>query len=102
MRSNTQNNPVGRDVQNVVTEAQELLKTVKEEGSSQLDAVKTKVGAQVDAAKQKFGEIQQTVQDGAQMAMTSTDAYVRSNPWRAVGIAAAAGALIGFLAARSR
>jgi len=103
MRSTTsQTNQVGCDVQNVVTEAQELLKTVKEEGASQIDQMKTKVSAQLDTAKQKFGEIQQTVQDGAQMAVTSTDAYVRSNPWRAVGIAAAAGALIGFLAARSR
>ena len=39
MRSTTsQANQVGRDVQNVVTEAQELLKTVKEEGASQIDA----------------------------------------------------------------
>lgn len=103
MRStSSQTNPVGRDVQNVVTEAQELLKTVKDEGASQLDAMKQKVNAQLDTAKQKFGEIQQSVTDGAQLAMTSTDAYVRSNPWRAVAIAAAAGALIGFLAARSR
>ncbi len=103
MRStSSQANPVGRDVQNVVTEAQELLKTVKDEGSSQIDAMKQKVSAQMDVAKQKFGEIQQSVTDGAQLAYTSTDAYVRSNPWRAVGIAAAAGALIGFLAAPSR
>src|SRR5512138_2595831 len=103
MRStSSQTNQVGRDVQNVVTEAQELLKTVKDEGASQLDAMKQKVNAQMDVAKQKFGEIQQSVTDGAELAMTSTDAYVRSNPWRAVGIAAAAGALIGFLAARSR
>ncbi len=32
--------------------------------------------------------------------MDSTDQYVRANPWRAVGISAAVGALIGFLAAR--
>ena len=38
---------------------------------------------QIDAAKQKYGEIQQNVTDGAQLAMTSTDAYVRANPWRA-------------------
>ena len=51
-------------------------------------------------AREKFGELQSTVQDGAKAAMTTTDAYVRSNPWRAVGIAAVAGALIGFLASR--
>jgi ElaB/YqjD/DUF883 family membrane-anchored ribosome-binding protein len=32
--------------------------------------------------------------------MDTTDEYVRTNPWTAVGIAAAAGAIIGFLASR--
>jgi ElaB/YqjD/DUF883 family membrane-anchored ribosome-binding protein len=100
LQSHTQTSPVGRDVQNVVSEAQELLKTVKAEGASKIDEVRSKVAAQYDAAREKFGEIQTTVTDGAKVAMTSTDAYVRSNPWRAVGIAAAAGALIGFLASR--
>ena len=100
MQSRAQPNPVGRDVQNVVSEAQELLKTVKDEGASKLDDVKTKLGAQYDVAREKFGEIQTTVQEGAKVAMTTTDEYVRSNPWRAVGIAAAAGAIIGFLCSR--
>lgn len=100
MNSRVQSNPVGRDVQNVVSEAQELLKTVKDEGASQVDAVKAKLAGQYDVARQKFGEIQTQVQEGAKVAMTTTDQYVRSNPWRAVGIAAAAGAIIGFLASR--
>ena len=102
MQSRVQPNPVGRDVQNVVSEAQELLKTVKDEGSSRLDEMKSQLNTQIAGAKEKFGEIQTTVSEGAKVAYTSTDAYVRSNPWRAVGIAAAAGAIIGFLAARSR
>jgi ElaB protein len=100
MNSRVQSNPVGRDVQNVVSEAQELLKTVKDEGASQMDAVKNKLAGQYDVARQKFGEIQTTVSDGAKVAMDSTDQYVRTNPWTAVGIAAAAGAIIGFLASR--
>jgi ElaB/YqjD/DUF883 family membrane-anchored ribosome-binding protein len=100
MQSRAQSNPVGRDVQNVVSEAQELLKTVKDEGASKIDEVKSKLTAQYDVAREKFGEIQTTVQEGAKVAMTTTDEYVRSNPWRAVGIAAAAGAIIGFLASR--
>ena len=100
MQSRVQPNPIGRDVQNVVSEAQELLKTVKDEGATQLDAVRGKMQAQYEAAREKFGEIQTTVTEGAKVAATSTDAYVRSNPWRAVGIAAAAGAVIGFLATR--
>ena len=101
MQSRSQANALGRDVQNVVSEAQDLLKTVKDEGASKIDEMKSKVSSQYDAAREKFGEIQTTVQEGAKQAMTTTDEYVRSNPWRAVGIAAGVGALVGFLAALS-
>jgi ElaB/YqjD/DUF883 family membrane-anchored ribosome-binding protein len=101
-QSRSQANALGRDVQNVVSEAQDLLKTVKDEGGSKVDEMRSKVASQYDAAREKFGEIQTTVQDGAKYAMTTTDQYVRSNPWRAVGIAAAAGAIIGFLASQTR
>jgi ElaB/YqjD/DUF883 family membrane-anchored ribosome-binding protein len=92
--------PIARDIQNVVTDAQELLKTVQSEGGSKLADVKVKVQQQLDSAKQMIGQMQTTVNDGAKVAIDTTDAYVRSNPWRAVGISAALGALIGFLAAR--
>ena len=92
--------PIARDIQNVVTDAQELLKTVQTEGESKYAEVKSKVQGQYDVARQKLGELQGTVQDGAKVAIDTTDEYVRSNPWRAVGISAALGALIGFLAAR--
>ena len=106
MRSNTQNalgantNPIARDIQNVVSDAQELLKTVQTEGEGKLADVKTKVQQQLDSARQMLGQLQTQVQDGAKVAMDSTDAYVRGNPWRAVGISAAVGARVGFLIAR--
>jgi len=93
-------NPIARDIQNVVSDAQELLKTVQSEGQSKLTEVKGQVQAKLDNAKQMIGQLGTQVQDGAKQAMDTTDAYVRSNPWRAVGISAAAGALIGFLIAR--
>ena len=91
---------VGRDVQNVVNEAQELLKTVHTEGATKLDEVKTRMSAQYDVARAKLGDLQSTVTEGAKVAVDTTDEYVRTNPWTAVGIAAAAGAVIGFLASR--
>ena len=96
----TNANPIARDIQNVVTDAQELLKTVHSEGQSKLTEVKGQVQAKLDNAKVMLGQLGTTVQDGAKEAMDTTDAYVRANPWRAVGISAAAGALIGFLIAR--
>ena len=100
-QGNGQNaNPIARDIQNVVTDAQELLKTVQSEGQTKLSEVKVQVQAKLDNAKQMLGELGTQVQDGAKQAMDTTDAYVRSNPWRAVGVSAAVGALVGFLIAR--
>jgi ElaB/YqjD/DUF883 family membrane-anchored ribosome-binding protein len=101
MRSTTgQSNPVARDIQNVVSDAQDLLKTVQDQGSDKIGEMRAKVQTQIDAARQTLAELQSTVQDGAKMAMNTTDEYVRANPWRAVGISAAVGALVGFLIAR--
>ncbi|MBC8023169.1 MAG: DUF883 domain-containing protein [Burkholderiales bacterium] len=100
MGSNSNSNPIARDIQNVVSDAQELLKTVQSEGQTKLTEVKGQVQAKLDNAKQMIGQLGTTVQDGAKDAMDTTDAYVRSNPWRAVGISAAVGAFVGFLIAR--
>jgi len=92
--------PIARDIQNVVTDAQELLKTVQSEGQTRLTEVKGQVQAKLDNAKQMLGQLGTQVQDGAKQAMDTTDTYVRDNPWRAVGISAAVGALVGILIAR--
>ena len=98
MQSRATPNVVGRDVQNVVNEAQELLKTVHTEGANRLDEVKTKMSAQYDVARARLGDLQTTVVDGAKAAVDTTDEYVRTNPWTAVCVAAAAGAVLGVLA----
>jgi ElaB/YqjD/DUF883 family membrane-anchored ribosome-binding protein len=100
MQSRAQPNALGRDVQNVVSEAQELLKTVKDEGATQMENARNRMQQQYDVAREKFGEIQTQVTQGAKYAVTTTDEYVHANPWQAVGIAAAVGALVGFLCAR--
>ena len=104
MASTTQDNPIARDIQNVVSDAQDLLKTVQTEGADRMNdkmgEMRARVQVQLDAARKTLGELQQTVQATASQYMDTTDAYVRANPWQAVGISAAVGALVGFLIAR--
>jgi ElaB/YqjD/DUF883 family membrane-anchored ribosome-binding protein len=100
MHSRATPDSVGRDVKNVVNEAQELLKTVQAEGSNRMDEVKSRMAAQYEHARARLGDLQTTVTDGAKVAVDETDAYVRANPWTAVAIAAGVGAVIGFLATR--
>jgi ElaB/YqjD/DUF883 family membrane-anchored ribosome-binding protein len=103
MQSNStqaQYNHLTKDLQNVVTDAEELLKAVGHDGSAKLSEVKTRVQASLSSAKATLGEVQETVRAGAQKAIATTDTYVHEHPWHAVGVGAALGLLVGFLAAR--
>ncbi len=91
MRVTAEPNPIARDIQNVVEDAQDLMKTVRNEGEGKITEMRTKVQSQIDTARASLAELQRSVQDGARVAMTSTDEYVRANPWRAVGISAGGG-----------
>ena len=103
MQSNntqTQYNHLTKDLQNVVTDAEELLKAVGRDGDAKLSEVRSRVQSSLSSAKATLGEVQETVRVGAQKAINTTDTYVRENPWQAVGVGLAAGLLVGFLAAR--
>ncbi|WP_247646631.1 YqjD family protein [Deefgea sp. CFH1-16] len=45
-------------------------------------------------------EIESVAVNKAKVAAQQTDQYVHAHPWQAVGVGAAVGLLIGFLAAR--
>ena len=51
-------------------------------------------------AKATLAEASQPVLDQTRATAAAADGYVRGNPWAAIGIAIAAGALIGLLAAK--
>lgn len=49
---------------------------------------------------EEFAATRSAMTENACGAASATDAYVRANPWKIVGIAAAAGALIGAVISR--
>ena len=100
MRTNTNTSPIDRDLQNVVADTQELLKTMENEGGAQFNAVRERAQSTIANARKTLGDLQKNVQDSARAAVETTDGYVRSNPWQAVGISAAVGAVVGFLISR--
>lgn len=50
--------------------------------------------------KAAVSNVQALATSKVKQAATAVDGYVSDSPWKAVGIAAAVGALIGFFAAR--
>lgn len=68
--------------------------------SDAADLMKEFGAHQVDGAKATLAQAQAAVGDGAKRYARITDGYVHENPWIALGVAAAAGLLIGALLAR--
>lgn len=93
-------NTLAKDFDNVVSDAQELLKTIGNEGDARLVEAKKRMQASLSVAKNRLLELQTTVTDGARAAANTTDEYVHENPWLVIGASAAVGVIVGFLIAR--
>ena len=61
---------------------------------------KERTAAGYAAVRQSVGDMSGAVAERARETVKATDVYVREQPWRAVGISAALGVLIGFVLAR--
>ena len=59
-----------------------------------------RVSDSLDQGKAALADMQAIVTERARECMRGTDAYVRDNPWQAVGIAAGLGLVIGLLMGR--
>ncbi len=88
------------DLKLVVTDAEELLKLTAGQAGEKVAAVRDKVQRGLDQAKAKLAVIEDKAVKQTKAAARATDAYVHENPWKAIGIAAGAGLLIGLLVGR--
>ena len=96
----TSRDALAKDFDNVVSDAQELLKTIGNEGDAQLVHAKKRMQASLAVAKDRLAELQESVTEGARAAAKTTDDYVHENPWAMIGVGAAVGLVAGFLLAR--
>lgn len=83
------------DFNAVVTEAEQLLKFVADEGGDKANALRAKVEKKLNAAKERLRSLEDTVVDKSRAAARATDEYVHENPWQSIGVAAGVGAALG-------
>ena len=88
------------DLRAVVADAEELLKATADQTGERIAAVRGKAEESLKAAKARLDEQEAAVMAKTKAAAKATEDYVRANPWQAVGIAAAAGLVLGILATR--
>ena len=89
-----------RDLRVVVADGDDLLKEVANSSVEQFAAVRAKVEARLGEAKSRLEDARIAVTGTAKDAAETTQEYVRENPWKVLGVAAAAGLVIGFVLSR--
>jgi ElaB/YqjD/DUF883 family membrane-anchored ribosome-binding protein len=87
------------ELNRIVAQAEELLKTLGEEGGAAVEAVRQRVLRTVGQAKVKLADASTRVRGAANEAVGATDRYVHDNPWKAIAYGAAAGAVVAIVAA---
>jgi ElaB/YqjD/DUF883 family membrane-anchored ribosome-binding protein len=88
------------DLSAVVADAEELLRATADQTGERIAAARGKAEESLRAARARLDERQAAVMERTRAAAEATEEYVRANPWTALGIAAAAGLVLGLLTAR--
>jgi ElaB/YqjD/DUF883 family membrane-anchored ribosome-binding protein len=89
-----------QDLKIVISDAEDLLRATASTAGERVAQAREKVQDSLDRAKVKLAEVEDVIIDRSKQAARATDEYVRENPWRAVGIAAGIGVLVGMLISR--
>lgn len=91
-----------QDLRVVVNDAEELLKATAGQAGEKVAAARERIQENLVAAKERLVAAERVVVEKTKQAAKATDEYVHENPWKAVGIAAGAGLIVGMLIARGR
>ncbi len=84
----------------VIRDAEELLKSSGQQVDEGYQSAKARFGSTLHSARTGLDTAQESMIARTKDVVQSTDHYVQENPWRAIGVAAVAGILIGLLLGR--
>ena len=91
---------LAEDLKAVLADAEELLKATANQTGDRIAAARAKAEESLKAAKARLAEQESAVMAKTKAVAKAADDLVRANPWKALGIVAAAGFVLGLLAAR--
>ena len=88
------------DLKVVVEDAEELLKITAGQVGEKATELRGKLQERLKDAKRHLAEAEKLLLDKTKEAAKATDHFVHEHPWKAVGIAAGVGLIIGLLISR--
>ncbi|MFM7531877.1 MAG: YqjD family protein [Rubrivivax sp.] len=91
---------VSHNLRHMVDEIDVFLKSAADTGDQKFNAVRDRLAEQVREMREQIDELNQATLARVKRAARQADETVHAHPYGAMGMAAAAGLLIGFFAAR--
>jgi len=88
------------DLKVLIADSEELLRASAGQAGEKISAARERVQASLATAKVKMADAERLMVEKTKVAAKATDDYVHDHPWRAVGIAAGAGLVLGLLIGR--
>jgi len=88
------------DFRVVVADAEALLRATASDAGEKVVAAREKIQSSLVEAKVQLARAEAAIIDKTRQAARATDRYVHDNPWKAVGISACVGLVIGVLIVR--
>ena len=88
------------DMKTLIEEAQDLFREATQVTGAKADELRSKGLSLLETATQKAHEFQEVALEKGKKAAQATDEFVHEHPWKAVGIAAGIGLVVGVLIAR--
>jgi ElaB/YqjD/DUF883 family membrane-anchored ribosome-binding protein len=88
------------DFKDAVSGTEDMVADAAHSASREYAVARRNIQGALDDAISRLDDALRAVKAGARDAADATDGYVRRNPWQALGTAAAAGLVVGFLLRR--
>lgn len=88
------------DMKVVVADAEEILRATAGVAGEKMGDLRERISERLRDAKIRLADAEAALVDRTKAAARATDDYVHENPWRAVGIAAGIGLLLGVIIGR--
>jgi len=98
--SNVTRDDLVSDVKVVLNDVESMLQQATNAGNAQAQELRQRAEDALVATQSKLREIQAAAKENARAAAKSTDDWVHGHPWRAIGIAAGVGVVVGLLIGR--
>jgi ElaB/YqjD/DUF883 family membrane-anchored ribosome-binding protein len=90
----------GHQLRHMVDEIDAYLRSAADNGDQKFNAVRDRLAVQVREMRAQLEELNQATLERVKRAAQQADQRVHAHPYTAMGVAATAGLLIGFLASR--